>query len=222
MVSSHTQHGSLNLHLSAEGLGSISFPSTSCQLTFRGLTGQRRCSVTHSGTGERAATHAPASSPRPREQPPPPPQPLYQHMALPPGGGGRMPVSRVDHGSLFPPLKAPVVIGFTLAGCLLCTFRKKVVLAVKKQSSSSSSRLQYPLLLLLSTVIGPRPCLGAHRTAGLGLWEGLVRFCAQVLLVGARGPRLPGRALPSLGLQAPAQPGARGSVRLSLPQHLRS
>lgn len=44
-------------------------------------------------------------------------------------------------------------IKVTFEGCLLCTFLKKVVLAVKKQSSSSSSRLQYPLLMLLSTVI---------------------------------------------------------------------
>lgn len=41
---------------------------------------------------------------------------------------------------------------FTLEGRLLCTLLKKVVLAVKKQSSSSSSRLQYPLLILRSTV----------------------------------------------------------------------
>jgi hypothetical protein len=43
---------------------------------------------------------------------------------------------------------------FTFEG-LLWAFLKKVVLAVKKQSSSSSSRLQYPLLMLLSTVIEP-------------------------------------------------------------------
>lgn len=80
--------------------------------------------------------------------------------------------------SLFPPLKVLVIIMFTFEGCLLCTFLKKVVLAVKKQSSSSSSRLQYPLLMLLSTVIGSRPCLRAHWTAGLGLWKGPFGFCA--------------------------------------------
>ena len=41
----------------------------------------------------------------------------------------------------------------TFEGRLLCTFLKKVVFAVKKQSYRSSSRLQYPLLMLRSTVI---------------------------------------------------------------------
>lgn len=50
-------------------------------------------------------------------------------------------------------MKGSYIITFTFEGRLLCTFLKKVVLAVKKQSSSSSSRLQYPLLMLLSTVI---------------------------------------------------------------------
>ena len=50
-------------------------------------------------------------------------------------------------------MKGSYIITFTFEGRVLCTFLKKVVLAVKKQSSSSSSRLQYPLLMLLSTVI---------------------------------------------------------------------
>lgn len=61
-----------------------------------------------------------------------------------------------------------------------------MVLAVKKQSSSSSSRLQYPLLMLLSTVMGPHPSLSSSdRTVGQGLCEGPFWLCAQMpLLVG--------------------------------------
>lgn len=55
-----------------------------------------------------------------------------------------------------------------------------MVLAVKKQSSSSSSRLQYPLLMLLSTVIGPRPSLSS---SGQRLYEGPFWFYAQVLVL---------------------------------------
>lgn len=65
-------------------------------------------------------------------------------------------MSLLDHRGYSPPTAHESLlysIKFTFEGCLLCTFLKKVVLAVKKQSSSSSSRLQYPLLMLLSTVI---------------------------------------------------------------------
>lgn len=65
----------------------------------------------------------------------------------------RCKISLLDHRGYFPTMKVSRIIKFTFQGCLLCTFLKKVVLAVKKQSSSSSSRLQYPLLMLLSTVI---------------------------------------------------------------------
>jgi len=56
----------------------------------------------------------------------------------------------------------------TLAGTLLGVLRKNEVFAVKKQSSRSSSQLQYPLLMLLPTVIEATQRREAERAGGSG------------------------------------------------------
>lgn len=68
MVSSHTQRGSLNLYLSAEGLGSLSFPSTICKLKLGGERHREGAQLpVQEQVGEHAAIHEPARSPNPRE-----------------------------------------------------------------------------------------------------------------------------------------------------------